>query len=55
GDYLRWLRTFDLVAIRKPSTPQPVIGRMPRWRYEAERIAHRLPYGVRRQLRRLVL
>jgi hypothetical protein len=55
GDYLRWLRTFDLVAITKPSTPQPIIGRMPRWRYEAERVAHRLPYGLRRQLRRLVL
>jgi hypothetical protein len=54
GDYLRWLRTFDLVAITKPSTPQPVIGRMPAWRYEVERVAHRLPYPVRKRLRRLV-
>ena len=55
GEYLRWLRTFDLVAITKPSTPEPVVGRMSTWRYEAERVAHRLPYGVRRRLRRLVL
>ncbi len=45
GDYLRWLRTFDLVAITKPSTPEPVIGRLSTWRYEVERVAHRLPYG----------
>jgi hypothetical protein len=55
GDYLRWLRTFDLVAITKPSTPEPVVGRMSTWRYEAERVAHRLPYRLRRRLRRLVL
>lgn len=55
GDYLRWLRTFDLVAITKPSTPEPVVGRMSAWRYEVERVAHRLPYRVRRRLRRLVL
>jgi hypothetical protein len=55
GEYLRWLRTFDLVAITKPSTPQPVVGRMSTWRYEAERVAHRLPYRLRRRLRRLVL
>src|SRR2546423_6552770 len=56
-DYLEWLKKFDLMSLVEDSCQEePAIRKLAIWRYHAERLAHRLPYRVRRALRgRLLL
>lgn len=50
-DYLGWLADFDFRSTHIPRTPPDGVGLLPWWRYRALRVAHRLPYRVRRPLR----
>ena len=50
-DYVRWLANFDFSALAKSERPPAGVGVMPKWRYQAERLAHRIPYGLRHRLR----
>jgi 7-cyano-7-deazaguanine synthase in queuosine biosynthesis len=51
--YLAWLKQFDVIPLAEDSTcPGGKVGNMPAWRYAGGRIARRLPYGIRRVLRK---
>lgn len=50
-EYVRWLANFDFSALAKSEQTPAGVGNMPEWRYQAERLAHRIPYGLRRRLR----
>ena len=51
--YLAWLKQCDLTPLAVDSTRAGgKVGDMPAWRYAGERIARKLPYGIRRVLRK---
>jgi hypothetical protein len=50
-EYVRWLANFDFSALAKSEQPRAGVGNIPKWRYQAERLAHQIPYGLRRRLR----
>ncbi|MEV6597211.1 hypothetical protein AB0M36_10155 [Actinoplanes sp. NPDC051346] len=54
--YLAWLKDFDLASLAAGHTQTAAaVGDMPAWRYLAVRQARKVPYPIRRQLRRWVL
>ncbi|GGQ40451.1 hypothetical protein [Couchioplanes azureus] len=53
--YLSWLKDFDVASLATgPAAPAAAVGDLPAWRYLAVRQARRVPYPVRRRLRRWI-
>ena len=51
NEYLRWLKQHDLHQHLPSGKPKAALGDMPSWQYFGSRVARRIPYRLRRDLR----